>query len=81
LGTDGPAAASVAKILYTETYNLIARCGAELIAEYGPVAVDVQQEAGRLVDAWLWSRALTISGGSSEIMRNIIAKRGLQLPA
>lgn len=41
---------------------------------------NVEAEAQRLVDAWLWSRALTISGGSSEIMRNIIAKRRLQLP-
>jgi alkylation response protein AidB-like acyl-CoA dehydrogenase len=29
---------------------------------------------------WLWSRSLTISGGSSEVMRNIIAKRRLRLP-
>jgi alkylation response protein AidB-like acyl-CoA dehydrogenase len=77
---DAPADASIAKALYSETYNAIARYGAELVTEYSPVPENVETEAQRLVDAWLWSRALTISGGSSEIMRNIIAKRRLRLP-
>jgi alkylation response protein AidB-like acyl-CoA dehydrogenase len=77
---DVPADASIAKVLYSETYNAIARYGAGLIAEHAPVPNVVQLEAQRLIDAWLWSRALTISGGSSEVMRNIIAKRRLRLP-
>jgi alkylation response protein AidB-like acyl-CoA dehydrogenase len=77
---DEPADACISKALYSETYNAIARYGAELVTEYSPVPEDVEAEAQRLVDAWLWSRALTISGGSSEIMRNIIAKRRLRLP-
>ena len=77
---DVPADASIAKVLYSETYNAIARYGADLIAEHAPVPNVVQLEAQRLIDAWLWSRALTISGGSSEVMRNIIAKRRLRLP-
>lgn len=79
-GADAPADASIAKVLYSETYNAIARYGAELVTEHFPVPEEVAPEAQRLVDAWLWSRALTISGGSSEVMRNIIAKRRLQLP-
>ena len=77
---DVPADAAIAKALYSEAYNAIARYGAELVTAYSPVPENVEAEAQRLVDAWLWSRALTISGGSSEIMRNIIAKRRLQLP-
>ena len=74
--------AAIGKILYTETYNRIARFGVQLAADYpttdsGPAAM----AADRLRDAWLWSRALTISGGSSEIMRNIIAKQRLHLPS
>jgi hypothetical protein len=29
----------------------------------------------------LWSRAYTVSGGSNEMMRNILAKRRLLLPS
>jgi alkylation response protein AidB-like acyl-CoA dehydrogenase len=79
-GTDQPADASIAKLLYTETYGRIARYGVSLVAEHGPVPDSVSPQTDRLRDAWLWSRALTISGGSSEVMRNIIAKRRLHLP-
>ena len=35
---------------------------------------------GRWQDAYLYARAYTIAGGSSEIMRNVIAERALGLP-
>ena len=35
------------------------------------------QAKQRLRECWLWSRAYTVSGGSSEMMRNILAKRRL----
>ena len=73
---DGP----IAKILYTETYNRIARYGATIVEQHRPLPAAAADAGQRLTDAWLWSRALTISGGSSEIMRNIIAKRRLRLP-
>ena len=79
-GTELPGDASIVKLLYTETYNAISRYGCELVTELGPPPAAMQTQAGRLEDAWLWSRAMTISGGSSEVMRNIIAKRRLQLP-
>jgi alkylation response protein AidB-like acyl-CoA dehydrogenase len=79
-GHGAAADASIAKLLYTETYNAIARYGSMLVDDHSPVPQDVGPQAQRLIDAWLWSRALTISGGSSEIMRNIIAKRRLGLP-
>jgi alkylation response protein AidB-like acyl-CoA dehydrogenase len=74
--------AAMAKLLTTETYSRIATYGVHL-ASSGQVTPTPEADAGlrRLHDAWLWSRALTISGGSSEIMRNILAKRRLGLPS
>ncbi len=81
VGRDQPGDTAVAKILHSETYNRISRYAVHLIGsgELGdnPDAIAAAQ---RLEDAWLWSRALTISGGSSEVMRNILAKRRLGLP-
>jgi alkylation response protein AidB-like acyl-CoA dehydrogenase len=80
-GRDRPGDAAVAKILYSEAYNRISRYAVHLIAT-GELdgSADAGPGAQRLEDAWLWSRALTISGGSSEVMRNILAKRRLGLP-
>jgi alkylation response protein AidB-like acyl-CoA dehydrogenase len=73
--------AATGKILYSETYGRLAGFGVDLILADGcPEDLDRLPSAQRLYDAWLWSRALTISGGSSEIMRNVIARRGLRLP-
>jgi alkylation response protein AidB-like acyl-CoA dehydrogenase len=41
-----------------------------------PHAVD----GGRWQDELLYAKAYTISGGSNEIMRNILSERGLGLP-
>ena len=46
------------------------------IVEGDPLA----SEDGRWQDAFLYARAWTIAGGSNEIMRNLIAERGLGLP-
>jgi alkylation response protein AidB-like acyl-CoA dehydrogenase len=72
----------MAKLLTTETYGRIAAYGVRLADEgqFDPKP-EAELSRRRLQDAWLWSRAHTISGGSSEIMRNILAKRRLGLPA
>jgi alkylation response protein AidB-like acyl-CoA dehydrogenase len=41
---------------------------------------DLAVDDGRWQDAFLYARAWTIAGGSNEIMRNLIAERGLGLP-
>ena len=75
---------SVAKLSFAETYHRISAYGAQLAAS---TVVDdrpdeaVQQAKQRLRECWLWSRAYTVSGGSSEMMRNILAKRRLMLPS
>ncbi len=47
-----------------------------LLDEQDPTALD----AGRWVDDFLYARALPIAGGTNEVMRNVIAERGLGLP-
>ena len=49
---------------------------AGMLVEGDPDVLD----GGRWQDEWLYARAYTIAGGSSEIMRNLIAERGLALP-
>jgi alkylation response protein AidB-like acyl-CoA dehydrogenase len=82
-GSSRPGDAAVAKISFAETYHAIASYGARLGATTASKAnapVSVAEARERLRDWWLWSRAYTISGGSTEIMRNILAKRELELP-
>jgi alkylation response protein AidB-like acyl-CoA dehydrogenase len=55
------------------------------IALQGPAGTLVEGdpgawEEGSWQDAFLYARAWTIAGGSNEIMRNLIAERGLGLP-
>lgn len=83
-GDEQPGDGSIAKLSFAETYHRVAAFGAELAAAatlVEPVQDDVRQAKQRLRECWLWSRAYTISGGSSEMMRNILAKRRLHLPS
>jgi alkylation response protein AidB-like acyl-CoA dehydrogenase len=81
---DQPGDGSVAKLSFAETYHRVSAYGAELAASAvnaGSADTNVQQAKQRLRECWLWSRAYTVSGGSSEMMRNILAKRRLMLPS
>ncbi|MDX1873868.1 acyl-CoA dehydrogenase family protein [Mycolicibacterium sp. 120266] len=83
VGSDEVGDGSIAKLSFAETYHRVSAYGAELAAS---VTVDPSDEAARrakdrLRESWLWSRAYTVSGGSSEMMRNILAKRRLLLPS
>lgn len=82
-GDEQPGDGSIAKLSFAETYHRVAAYGAELAAATTVVQANdhgVRQAKQRLRECWLWSRAYTISGGSSEMMRNILAKRRLHLP-
>jgi alkylation response protein AidB-like acyl-CoA dehydrogenase len=57
-------------------YGLSLQGARSALAETDPLVVD----GGRWQDGFLYARALTIAGGSNEIMRNLIAERGLGLP-
>lgn len=81
-GADEIGDGSIAKLSFAETYHRVSAYGTELGAAVctegaDPAAALAKQ---RLRECWLWSRAYTVSGGSSEMMRNILAKRRLRLP-
>ncbi|WP_413467626.1 acyl-CoA dehydrogenase family protein [Mycobacterium sp. RTGN3] len=84
VGADAEGDAAIAKISFAETYHTVAAFGAAL-ASSAISALDENSEVShardRLRECWLWSRAYTVSGGSSEVMHNILAKRRLRLPS
>ena len=57
-------------------YGLALQGPRSALVEGDPLVVD----GGRWQDDFLYARALTIAAGSNEIMRNVIAERGLGLP-
>ena len=74
--------APMGKLMFSELNLEMSRFAVELGGESG-VLVEGDSNAldqGRWQDEWLYARAFTIAGGSSEIMRTVIAERGLGLP-
>ncbi|MFT4041760.1 MAG: acyl-CoA dehydrogenase family protein [Gordonia sp. (in: high G+C Gram-positive bacteria)] len=74
--------APMTKLMFSELGVEIAAFALELAGGAG-VLVEGDRDAidhGRWQDEFLYARAYTIAGGSSEIMRNIIAERELGLP-
>jgi alkylation response protein AidB-like acyl-CoA dehydrogenase len=78
-GTDEPADGLVAKLAYTELNVAICRYAIELAAA-GDLRPEGDEVYARWCQAFLWSRALTISGGSSEIVRNVLATQLFEFP-
>jgi len=81
-GAERPHDAAMAKLMFSEINLEMAAFAVDLAGEAG-VLVHGDPDAlagGRWQDEWLYSRAFTIAGGTSEIMRSLIAERGLALP-
>ncbi|MBI1886354.1 MAG: acyl-CoA dehydrogenase family protein [Chloroflexi bacterium] len=74
--------ASIAKLYSSELGQRLARTGMDLLGLYGqlhPRSKHVRLR-GRIERYYQVSVAETVGGGTSEVMRNIIAMRGLGLP-
>ena len=74
--------ASICKILLTESSQRLARTVLWVLGLYGQLANDSKGTVlkGKFERDYLLSVAATIAGGTSEIQRTIIARRGLGLP-
>ena len=74
--SDGP----IAKLSYTEMNVELCELALELLGSSASIDDAGAEAAERWHHNFLWSRALTISGGSSEIMRGLIGRQLLGLP-
>jgi alkylation response protein AidB-like acyl-CoA dehydrogenase len=75
--------ASVAKLYHSELSQRLAGTGIQIMGLHGQVRGESKKWArlrGEFTLTYMTSVGLTIAGGTSEIMRNIIAQRGLGLP-
>ena len=81
-GQSEVADAAVTKVVFTEANLATATFGVELQGADGILdGRDLGAVCGgRWQEAFLWARGFTISAGSNEVMRNLIAERGLGLP-
>ena len=81
-GQISAADAPISKIWFSELNLEVAETALALL---GPRSMlvegdELSEEDGRWQDSFLYARAWTIAGGTNEIMRNMIAERGLGLP-
>jgi alkylation response protein AidB-like acyl-CoA dehydrogenase len=73
---------SVNKLMWSELNQRIAETALDLLGPYGTLAEGEERapRAGRWAYGYLRSRANSIEGGTSEVLRNILAERVLGLP-
>lgn len=73
---------AIAKMFGTDLEQRITQVGMALLGLYGPLRMHSKRELvhGNVVEEYLHTVSTTISAGSNEIQRNIIATRGLGLP-
>jgi len=74
--SDGP----LAKLAYTELNVELCELALEIIASSISVDAAEAEVVTRWYENFLWSRALTISGGASEILRGLVGRQLLGLP-
>ncbi len=75
--------ASVAKMYHSELSQRLAGTGIQIMGLHGQVRSESKKWArlrGEFTLTYMTTVGFTIAGGTSEIMRNIIAQRGLGLP-
>ena len=76
----GGSVASIGKIAQTRIIKLSAEVALDILGSAGMVHGDDGVDGGRFVDAFVFSPASSIYGGTDEIQRNIAAERTLGLP-
>jgi alkylation response protein AidB-like acyl-CoA dehydrogenase len=76
----GGSVASIGKLSQTRIVKLAAKLGIDIVEAHGLLAGDDGVEGGAFAEAFVFSPASSIYGGTDEIQRNIVAERSLGLP-
>jgi len=76
-GSDAGAGAGLRKLLGAEHEQRLQEFGLQLL---GPEGATTEGRSQRWIQGLLFTRCLTIAGGTSEVQRNVIAERILGLP-
>ncbi len=73
---------SLVKLAWTDMTQSLSEAGLAVVGDAAPLwgPAEGNQEGGRWQRQWLWSKASSIAGGTSEIQRTIIGERILGLP-
>ncbi|MCU0311109.1 MAG: acyl-CoA dehydrogenase family protein [Acidimicrobiales bacterium] len=73
---------SVAKLAWTDMTLLLSDVALDVVGPASPLwgAAGDNPAAGRWQRQWLWSKASSIAGGTSEVQRTIVGERMLGLP-
>jgi alkylation response protein AidB-like acyl-CoA dehydrogenase len=81
-GEEPGAESSWVKLAWTDMTQHLSDTAVELTGDASPLwwGADRLPDGGRWQRQWLWSKAASIAGGTSEIQRTVIAERLLGLP-
>jgi alkylation response protein AidB-like acyl-CoA dehydrogenase len=81
-GRERAADVPLAKLAFAVVNEQMSTFAVDLQGAAGTLATEEPSahEGGRWQDMFLYAKAYTISGGSNEIMRNLLSERGLGLP-
>ncbi|HEY7136291.1 MAG TPA: acyl-CoA dehydrogenase family protein [Acidimicrobiia bacterium] len=73
---------SVVKLAWTDMTQRLSELGLAIVGEASPLWAGAPETPGdgRWQKQWLWSKAASIAGGTSEVQRTIIGDRMLGLP-
>lgn len=81
-GSDAGTEAALQKLFGSEVQQRACEVGMQLAGAYAQLGIGEEEaiDGGEWVERYLYSRSVTISSGTSEVLRNLLAQQALGLP-